>query len=323
MKTRCCEELRQSLADDATPTPHKCARLLLLLPLALAQTPEEAAAHEANAQKQLADMLTDSLAMLRHGSAASVESAAEGIAALAVETTVSQPFHPITFRNAALKAGVVDELTRLLVDAHDGKASTRAMHFSLLALEAIATDDPSTDLDNGHALAVCKAGAVAPVVTLLRHDDEMVQVAAAGCAAILAECPQCQAALLQQGAAEPLVALGTYGNDAAKMRAVAALDLLALNNPAAQKRIELAGGLRLLGGIAKYGDEGLRPIASELLGGLSGGGGAKAVAVDAKAHASQAHQARVKHSRLWEQRVGIRRAYAPGAPPHPDDDELS
>ena len=80
----------------------------------------------------------------------------------------------------------------------------------------------------------------------------------------------------------------------------------------------------MLGGIAKYGDEGLRPIASELLGGLSGGGGAaKAVAVDAKAHASQAHQARVKHSRLWEQRVGIRRAYAPGAPPHPDDDELS
>ena len=306
-----------------TPTPRKFrSALLLLLPLALAQTPEEAAAHEANAQKQLADMLTDSLAMLRHGSAASVESAAEGIAALAVETTVSQPFHPITFRNAALKAGVVDELTRLLVDAHDGKASTRAMHFSLLALEAIATDDPSTDLDNGHALAVCKAGAVAPVVTLLRHDDEMVQVAAAGCAAILAECPQCQAALLQQGAAEPLVALGTYGNDAAKMRAVAALDLLALNNPAAQKRIELAGGLRLLGGIAKYGDEGLRPIASELLGGLSGGG-AKAVAVDAKAHASQAHQARVKHSRLWEQRVGIRRAYAPGAPPHPDDDELS
>ena len=234
-----------------TPTPRKFrSALLLLLPLALAQTPEEAAAHEANAQKQLADMLTDSLAMLRHGSAASVESAAEGIAALAVETTVSQPFHPITFRNAALKAGVVDELTRLLVDAHDGKASTRAMHFSLLALEAIATDDPSTDLDNGHALAVCKAGAVAPVVTLLRHDDEMVQVAAAGCAAILAECPQCQAALLQQGAAEPLVALGTYGNDAAKMRAVAALDLLALNNPAAQKRIELAGGLRLLGGIA-------------------------------------------------------------------------
>ena len=89
-----------------TPTPRKFrSALLLLLPLALAQTPEEAAAHEANAQKQLADMLTDSLAMLRHGSAASVESAAEGIAALAVETTVSQPFHPITFRNAALKAG--------------------------------------------------------------------------------------------------------------------------------------------------------------------------------------------------------------------------
>ena len=46
---------------------------------------------------------------------------------------------------ACLKRSL-DELTRLLVDAHDGKASTRAMHFSLLALEAIATDDPSTDL---------------------------------------------------------------------------------------------------------------------------------------------------------------------------------
>ena len=196
-------------------------------------------------------MLTHSLAMLRHGSAASVESAAEGIAALAVETTVSQPFHPITFRNAALKAGVVDELTRLLVDAHDGKASTRAMHFSLLALEAIATDDPSTDLDNGHALAVCKAGAVAPVVTLLRHDDEMVQVAAAGCAAILAECPQCQA-LLQQGAGRSSrsAPTATRRQDAPSPRSTSSR-----STTRRQKRIELAGGLRLLGGIAKYGDE--------------------------------------------------------------------
>ena len=39
-----------------------------------------------------------------------------------------------------------------------------------------------------------------------------------------------------------------YGNDAAKLRSVAALDLLALNNPAALEAISQAGGQRLLQG---------------------------------------------------------------------------
>ena len=49
---------------------------------------EAAAAHEARAQKALSDSLTDALAMLKHGSARAKESAAAGIAQLAIETTM-------------------------------------------------------------------------------------------------------------------------------------------------------------------------------------------------------------------------------------------
>ena len=53
-------------------------------------------AQEAAAQKALTDALTDALAMMRHGSARAKEQAAHQIAQLAIETTVSQPFHPVT-----------------------------------------------------------------------------------------------------------------------------------------------------------------------------------------------------------------------------------
>lgn len=70
-----------------------------------AETPEEEAArmqkeaeeaHEKAAQKALTDSLTDALAMMRHGSARAKEQAARSIAQLAIETTISQPFHPVT-----------------------------------------------------------------------------------------------------------------------------------------------------------------------------------------------------------------------------------
>ena len=53
-------------------------------------------AHEKAAQKALTDALTDALAMMRHGSARAKEQAARSIAQLAIETTISQPFHPVT-----------------------------------------------------------------------------------------------------------------------------------------------------------------------------------------------------------------------------------
>jgi hypothetical protein len=196
---------------------------------------DAAAQHEAAAQKALTDSLTDALAMLKHGSERAKEQAAASIAQLAIETTISQPFHPVTFRNACVRAGILGELVNLL-----GGQGAGALH-ALNALAAIATDDPSTELDNGHALATCDAGAVPPTVRLLASTEEPLQVGAAGLAAVLAENPECQTKLLKAGAVKSLVALASLGGDGAKLRSIAALDMLALNNPAALDAIAKAG----------------------------------------------------------------------------------
>ena len=128
--------------------------------------------HEARAQQELNDSLADAAALLSSGSARSKENAAEGIARMAIATTISQPFHPVTYRNAAVKAGIVERLIALLADP---AMSLPAQRHALVALEAIATDDPSTDLDNNHARYVCDAGAVQHVVRLLSSRDEFVQ----------------------------------------------------------------------------------------------------------------------------------------------------
>lgn len=268
--------------------------------------------HEARAQQALTDSLTDAIAMLRHGSPSAKEQAAQGVASMAVETTLSQPFHPVTFRNACIKSGVVDELSNLLKDQ---QSTPRSRLFSLSALEAIATDDPTTDLDNGHALAVCNTGVVPSIIALLSSNDEHLQVAAASCAGVLAENPSCQTALLKQGAVEPLVALGSFGNDVVRMHAVAALDLLVLNNPGAIEVIERAGGLDLLQGLKRYGSSHLRSTAGDMSSGLTRPVESLNVAVDAKAHATQAHQARMKHSKVLEGAMPVRRSYAPGRVP--------
>ena len=108
-------------------------------------------------------------------------------------------------------------------------------------------------LPDGHAQAVCATGVSSHIVRLLSSPDEQLQVAAARCAAILAEDQKCQQALVRSRAVEALVFLGTYGNDMAKMHAVAALDLLRLNNAAASKQIKESGGLSMLDGLRQYG----------------------------------------------------------------------
>jgi len=281
------------------------------------QQAEMEAAREAAAQKALTDSLTDALAMLRHGSARAKELAAANIANMAIETTISQPFHPVTFRNACVRAGIVGELVQVLRGAPE-HATPQGQAHALAALEAIATDDPTTELDNGHALAACEAGAVPPTVTLLSSAEEALHVGAAALAAVLAENPQCQTLLLTAGAVRPLIALGTYGNDAAKLRSIAALDLLALNNPAAVEAISAAGGERLLKGVARYGGRELQGATSGLLAGVTDPG-SLSVAVDTSAHARQAHKARIKHSKVWQSATPVRRAHAPQAQ-HADDD---
>ena len=143
---------------------------------------------------------------------------------------------------------------------------------------------------------------------------------------MLAENPSCQTALLDEGAVEPLVLLGTYGGDAAKLRAVAALDLLALNNPEALERIAAAGGVKLLNGLKKHGGALLGEATAALASGMDAPAETRTVAVDAKAHARQAHQARLRHSKVWRTATGgasqggVRRAVAPQRDDAEDDE---
>ena len=103
----------------------------VLCACAAAQSAEEE--HEARAQQALADSLTDANAMMEHGSDSAKESAAQGVAQMAVETTISQPYHPTTFRNACVKAGTVERLISL-IDPASG-ATTNAQRHALSALE--------------------------------------------------------------------------------------------------------------------------------------------------------------------------------------------
>ena len=52
---------------------------------------------------------------------------------MAIATTITQPYHPVTFRNAAVKAGIVDELVALLSEP---TSTPRAQMNALAALEA-------------------------------------------------------------------------------------------------------------------------------------------------------------------------------------------
>ena len=283
------------------------AALLLAAPARADEESDAAAEHEARAQKMLSDSLVDAMAMLEHGSEAAKEQAARSVAQLAIETTISQPFHPVTFRNACVRAGIIKQLASLLKDPN--ATPTSYLH-ALHALEAIATDDPTTDMDNGHAQAVCSTGVCPTVVSFLASADEALQVSAARCAAILAEDPQCQQMLVRAKAVDALVFLGTYGNDMAKMHAVAALDLLRLNNVAASKQIRESGGMQMLSGLKQYGLGGLRDLVSEQLDSLQKPSAVVQATVEPTAHVKQAHLQRVKHSKMWES-VGVRRAYAP------------
>ena len=109
------------------------AVVVALCACAAAQSAEEE--HEARAQQALADSLTDANAMMEHGSDSAKESAAQGVAQMAVETTITQPYHPTTFRNACVKAGTVERLISL-IDPATG-ATINAQRHALSALEVL------------------------------------------------------------------------------------------------------------------------------------------------------------------------------------------
>ena len=129
---------------DAAPMSRvRAAVVVALCACAAAQSAEEE--HEARAQQALADSLTDANAMMEHGSDSAKESAAQGVAQMAVETTITQPYHPTTFRNACVKAGTVERLISL-IDPATG-ATINAQRHALSALEVLP---PSTHTHTTH-----------------------------------------------------------------------------------------------------------------------------------------------------------------------------
>jgi hypothetical protein len=324
--------------------------LAALCACATAQNAEEE--HEARAQQALADSLTDANAMMEHGSDSAKESAAQGVAQMAVETTISQPYHPTTFRNACVKAGTVERLISL-IDPASG-ATTNAQKYALSALEVLpphhlpsstacthaahpsthhpptthAAHPPTTrppvhpphhplthppNLSAGHrdgrphdrpgqrsraqdlrdgrvpadrSAALLARGMAAGLGSALRgYPCRGPQVSSGGgsnpkpgphsklgelqpeakphppspslaLGPILTRAPslsRCQKDLVKARAIDPLILLGTYGNDVAKAYAVAALDLLRLNNAQAYKHIVDKGGMQMLEGLKQYG----------------------------------------------------------------------
>lgn len=71
-----------------------------------------------------------------------------------------------------------------------------------------------------------------------------------------------------------------------------------------------AGGLRLLKGVQRFGGAQLRDATNNLMQGVSDPT-SLTVASDTASHARQAHEARLKHSKVWRSAAPVRRAVAP------------
>ena len=232
---------------------------------------------------------------------------------LALESTIAgggrtswlSGVHPAAFRRACVagasrsakgKGSIVEALARLLGD-ESADPETRAL--TLQAIEAIAIDDPSTDVDNDHTLALCAAGVVPHVVRLLASPAELVHSRAAAAAAALVENKHCAKMFVGSGAINPLVALTKHGDDETRVQALAALRMLAIDRDA-RERIGQSGGAVILRGLAKYGPVELRAAALEFVSTLDS---KQTVSVDASAHARQARATRVGQSKLRSSRL--------------------
>lgn len=128
-------------------------------------------AHAAGLAPELADALTDIMAALQHGSDSSREDAIAQLVQLSVETAEADREQATLFRSAVVAGGALPELVAMLGEAEPWRQALAAA-----AVHALAVDDPTTDDDNFHSLAICEAGAVAPLVRLLGVDSEEVQV---------------------------------------------------------------------------------------------------------------------------------------------------
>eukprot|EP00967_Tisochrysis_lutea_P157284 scaffold318836_cov33-Tisochrysis_lutea.AAC.2 len=175
---------------------------------------------------EMSDALTDIMAALQHGSEAARNHAVERLVQLSVATAEAGREQARMFRSAVVVGGALPEIVAMLQSADPARQALAAS-----AVYTLAIDDPSTDADNFHSLDICQSGAVAPLVSLLSVDIEDVQAIAIRALAQLAENPTCQQMIAAAGALAPLVKITTYGGDMPRLWAMAALDVLSVNNP--------------------------------------------------------------------------------------------
>ena len=129
-------------------------------------------------QQKLRDFLRERLTIIRGGGdVLAIRAALSEIALMALESTLAtggrssweSGVHPVAFRKACVAGAsrsahgtgsIVEALAALLLGKESTDADTLAL--ALQCVEAIACDDPTTDVDNDHALAICATGVVRP-----------------------------------------------------------------------------------------------------------------------------------------------------------------
>eukprot|EP00965_Chrysotila_dentata_P152472 5039037-Pleurochrysis_carterae.AAC.2 len=214
---------------------------------------------------KLRAVLADSMAKLARGDSAAMQAAAQVAAPrrssmpaslfppaqdifMAAVASTKEGGQPVAFRRACVELGLVTQLVQLLARANEPSLQP-ARRSALAALAAIATDDPTSDVDNDHALAVCSAGVVPYVVDALSAPDREVQLSGAGCMAVLAEEPRCTKLLLNEGAVPHLLSLASYGpSHGVRATALAAIEQLSHDPDARETLIHLGTLLPVFSG---------------------------------------------------------------------------
>ena len=198
------------------------------------------------------------MAVLLHGSDASKDGAIQRLIELAMQTGEASTDQARLFRSAVVAGGALPALVAVLSAPEQQRQLLAAA-----AIHALAIDDPTTDEDNFHQFEICQSGAVEPLVRMLGSEDPRVQMAVTGPLSALAENPSCQTMIVAAGAITPLMAMAQYGSDMQKLGAMAALDVLAINNAASVKQLKTEGAGALLGGLSTVGSPLLREQASD------------------------------------------------------------
>lgn len=193
-------------------------------------------------QHKLAKFLSERVAILHANEPFALRAALSEIALMAVESTITTAdrsswlsgVHPVAFRKACVtgsarsangKGSVVEALAELV----KGSTSEADTALALQALEAIALDDPTTDVDNDHALAICATSVVPSIIRLLSSPVDVIATRAAAATAALVENALASRMFLGAGAVTPLLTLARAGSDLARRHALAALRMLAID----------------------------------------------------------------------------------------------